>query len=67
MLYTRQSIEEEDEDAVLRQPNQDAAAAAQLDNFWGWDLVGPQGLLDRVLASLQVPSRSWQGLKRVCT
>ena len=33
--------------------------------FWGWDLVGPQGLLDRVFASLEVPERSWQGLKQL--
>ena len=40
--------------------------AAKLAVFWGWDVVGPKGLLDQVFASLQIPSRSWQGLKQAC-
>ena len=30
---------------------------------WGWDCCGPRGLLDRVYSGLDIPTRSWHGLK----
>ncbi len=33
--------------------------------FWGSDLVGAGGLLDRLYAGLGLPRRAWPGLKRL--
>lgn len=33
--------------------------------FWGWDCCGPQGLLERLYQALDIPERSWSGLKRM--
>ena len=38
---------------------------AVLSLYWGWDLAGPRGLLERVFGALQIPDRSWNGLKQV--
>lgn len=33
--------------------------------FWGWDCCGPNGLLEQLYSALEIPPRSWSGLKRL--
>lgn len=35
------------------------------DAFWGWDCCGPNGLLDRIYRQLDLPPRTWSGLKKL--
>ncbi|KAK9817178.1 hypothetical protein WJX72_010703 [[Myrmecia] bisecta] len=48
----------------------DATADGDLDKaksaaFWGWDCCGPGGLLERIFRALNIPERSWSGLKKL--
>ena len=40
-------------------------ATARLALYWGWDFTAEGGLLDSVYSDLQIPSRSWRGLKQL--
>ena len=38
---------------------------SEWDAFWGWDLVAPGGLLERIYDHLALPGIKWEGLKRL--
>ena len=40
-------------------------ATARLALFWGWDFIAEAGMLDTVYGGLQIPGRSWRGLKQL--
>ncbi|KAL4436640.1 hypothetical protein ABPG75_003779 [Micractinium tetrahymenae] len=54
--------------AVERDPQLvEELSEAELESWWGYDLVAHGGLLDRIFRELQLPPTKWKGLKLLPT